>query len=976
MRRLLGAFLFVALGIPSRSAAAENTNSSGKGDKDLAQGSPPALGPEGPHFLPRHFLRTEGRRIESGLRIESTSDRVRVAHKVFPPGGEPRGMSLPEHLGGGFLFYQAVAVDGATYTAFFRSKTWTGELSPLGRVPFAVQYVAPGFDRVYALGVSLQTAFDVDTGEILPLSPLPPVVTITGLAFAGPRRALVSGPLVGVLYTRDAGLTWGRVAGAEAVEVDLSGNYLFVRAAGGLSLVNDEGEAVPPRSNSLDRGSLRTIDFERLVEGQGGTDVLEFAGRGDAVASSEAEDVASRDSLERKWIEVLTRGVPLRDGAYALARGELLRLGLEGDLTLESRPTQVSPQATCIATVEDVGKTHGVLFFCRGATLEAYHLAQSTSSDHGDFTGTLDLVWKGRRESEILSWGSGGALLSGDCRGKNEGTQVCHLGEKGARPLLLPKALPPPESPRAYATTSVAAHMIWFDRKAGKIKKQELTSPGVIQKKTQTWMLPADHTVVEFLEEGALLPRASVTKDGVNFWATHREKFVGVQLGDSEKPSFGAVQRPLRRAVFDGPRAMLWGAAGFAKQSVDGGQTFEELAVPYRSGDAELSAADHARAAVTMGCSAVGCSLGRLLKLGWTLPKQTEEKSPQARALRTSGLSRFRFTCGGLKRSPPRRQAEKLSFPGFWESPAPSLLGGHEGSSAAFPGDLARFYAFGPADASWSRSGLSQVMFVDPWDGLKLRTTAPTPQLFQSSSDAKTRLGLVDLTSGFRFLSMDPGGRSGVMIFRNAATTELFVFEEGQPLEHFSGAHELGHRNLAGAVRARSSFVAAFVQGQVLSLVRLLGGTVQPLSEFNLGPGGQRGAQLVRTHGGDLGISIEGDDGLFIYPVSDQGELGDPLVVRQDAQTSRACGSEATGYIIDRELAVAPYLETTTSRLINVGRVRAQMIVGYGKACIESLRAEARDLGEVDGAPEPTASILLSVFDADSDGRRSQLICK
>src|SRR5690606_2408608 len=130
-----------------------------------------------------------------------------------------------------FLFYQAVAVDGATYTAFFRSKTWTGELSPLGRVPFAVQYVAPGFDRVYALGVSLQTAFDVDTGEILPLSPLPPVVTITGLAFAGPRRALVSGPLVGVLYTRDAGLTWGRVAGAEAVEVDLSGNYLFVRAA-------------------------------------------------------------------------------------------------------------------------------------------------------------------------------------------------------------------------------------------------------------------------------------------------------------------------------------------------------------------------------------------------------------------------------------------------------------------------------------------------------------------------------------------------------------------------------------------------------------------------------------------------------------------------------------------------------------------------------------------------------------------------
>lgn len=979
MRRLFGALLCATLAVLPRSAFAEgarNDPSAGKGQKKDERAAVGLSASSLPHFFPRHFLRTFGRRIESGLRIESGADQVRVAQKVFPQGGEPRGMPLPDHLGGGFLFYQPVAVDGSTYTAFYRSKTWTGELSPLGRIPFAVQYVAPGFDRVYALGVSLQAALDVDTGQILPLAPLPPLPTVSGLAFDGPRRALVSGPLVGVLYTRDAGLTWGRVPGAEAIEVDLMGNHLLVRTTLGLSFVNEEGEPVRPENAPLDRGALRTIEFERLLEGQGGTDAFPFGDVEAAPLSADGSAAASRDLLERKWLAVLTRGVPTEGGAYAILGGELLRLGLDDGLRLRSRPTQIAPSSTCIATVEEEGKTRAPLFLCRGKRLEAYRLKPLSAFEKDPAESALELVWEGLGASEVLSWGSGGALLSGDCQGKNVAARVCHLSARGARSLTLPQVPGAPESPRAYATTSGGAHLIWFDRKPGTIKKVELSSPDKAPHKARIWTLPADHTVAEFLKVGALLPRASVTKDGVNFWATHREKFVGVLLGDGEKPSFGAVQRPLRRAVFDGPRAMLWGAAGFAKQSVDGGQTFEELSLPYRSGDSELAAVDHVRSAVTMGCSAVGCSLGRLLKLGWSLPEHTEEKIPKARAFPVAGSTRFRFTCGGLTRSPVRRATEELSFPGFWESAAPSLPGGHEGSSAAFPGDLARFYAWGPADTSWGRTGRSQVMFVDPWDGQKLRSTSPTMQLFQSSTDAKTRLGLVDLTSGFRFLSMDPDGRSGVMIFRNAASTELFVFEEGQPLEHFSGAHDLGHRNLAGAVRARSSFVAAFVQGPVFSLVELSGGSVKPLVEFNLGSSGHRGVSLVRTHWGDLGVALEGDDGLYVYPVSDQGDLGEPLVVRHEAKTPPACSPEATGYIIDRDLAVAPYIETTTSRLVNVGRVRAKMVVGYGKVCIDSLRAEARDLGDLDGAPAPTASIPLSVFDADSDGRRSQLICE
>lgn len=963
------ALVFVSAPFPCIAAADGSPRPEESTKKEPMSSAPP--------FVPRHFLRAGGRRIESGLRIESSADKVRVARKVFPAGGEPQGLRLPEHLGGGFLFFQPVAVDGSTYTAFYRAKTWTGDLLPLGRIPFAAQYVAPGFDRVYALGVSLQTAFDLDTGRVLPLAPLPPLATISGLAFDGPRRAVVSGPLVGVLYTGDAGLTWARVEGAETIEVDLIGSRLFVRTSQGLSVVNDEGEAALWRNVDSDQRPLRTADFDRVLEGHVGSDSVEF----DAFSASGGGRVGlglvSRDLLERKWVAVLTRGAPYKGSALAIEAGELLMLGLDDELELKTRQSQVAFAAECVATAAETRKELSPLFLCRGKTLQAYRLSRGFDGAKGDGSeGFLKLVWEGKSDSEVLSWGEGGALLSGDCRGKKPESQVCHLSTSGARALLLPKERADSKSPRAYATTSSSAEVIWFDRKTDSIKRALLSASNKVPHKTQSWKLPSDHALSEFLKAGALLRRASVTKEGVSFWVTHREKFVGVLLGDGEKPSFGAVQRPLRRALFDGPRAILWGAAGFAKQSVDGGQTFEELSLPYRSGDAELAFVDHPQSAVKMGCTAVGCSLGRLLKLGWHVPQQMEEKVPEARPFPISGSTRFRFTCGGLRSSPPRRATGEASFPGFWEMSPPALTGGHEGSSVAFPGDLARFYAWGPADTSWSRAGRSQVMFADPWDGLSVRRTAPTMQLFSSAADAKTRLGLVDPTSGFRFMSLDPDGRGGVMIFRGSATTEVFVFEEDQPLEYFAGAHALGHRNLAGAVRSRSSFVAAFVQGPVFSLVRLSGGAVQPLVDFNLGGNGQRGVQLVRTHAGDLGVALEGDDGLLVYPVSDQGELGVPIVVSHESNTPPACSPEATGYIIDRELSVAPYVETTTSRTIPVSRMRAKMIVGYGKVCIDSLRAEARDIGELGGTPAPGASISLSVFDADSDGQRSQWVCE
>src|SRR5690606_17209884 len=77
-----------------------------------------------PQVVPWSVLTAEGRRIESGWRVERQGERIHVAQRTFPPGGQPQGVELPAHLGGGFLFSVPLAADGQSATAFYRARTW------------------------------------------------------------------------------------------------------------------------------------------------------------------------------------------------------------------------------------------------------------------------------------------------------------------------------------------------------------------------------------------------------------------------------------------------------------------------------------------------------------------------------------------------------------------------------------------------------------------------------------------------------------------------------------------------------------------------------------------------------------------------------------------------------------------------------------------------------------------------------------
>jgi hypothetical protein len=269
-----------------------------------------------------------------------------------------------------------------------------------------------------------------------------------------------------------------------------------------------------------------------------------------------------------------------------------------------------------------------------------------------------------------------------------------------------------------------------------------------------------------------------------------------------------------------------------------------------------------------------------------------------------------------------------------------------------------------------------ELRFVDPWDPAVIRRSAPTGQLFSSFLSAKNALGSLDLARSFPTVAFDPSGSGGVVLLRTQASTDLILFNEGQALALIPGAHEKGLRNLLSAVNANGTWYSAFQKGSRVSIVRLDSQAITEIADLSLGEAGLRFLQLVRTKRGELGISIEGDGGLLVYPLSTKGELGEPLLVPHRSSRPESCAIEASGFIVDRLMSVSPYLEGKEEMPLRVSDVRARWIVGIGKPCLEAMTARSR--AEPEGIPGKLEgnTLSLTVLNSDSRGRRSGLTCK
>ncbi|MFO0735484.1 MAG: hypothetical protein U0270_06380 [Labilithrix sp.] len=295
------------------------------------------------------------RAITAGLRVVSSPGGAVVAADERLPQAPSSTISLPERLGGGFLFVLGVDI--------WRADRWLGPAKPIYKSSQAIQAVIPGLDRVYVRGPNTTTAIDGRSGRLLDLGPWPASPYVASYAAADGWRAAAVTDLRGVVATYDAGATWRTLdLPFEAKRVVADRDSL---AIGGLDSQNAKGEAWyeirPDGSITRMTGAPRDVK-EKLVpitvrpaaSYYGGfrpppsaTAAPEPPKAGEE--KNEKEDFEAKTFGKRPLASAIEDGWPLTDGTAVVARdGALARIRLaDGAITEVARDAFPLKPARC-----------------------------------------------------------------------------------------------------------------------------------------------------------------------------------------------------------------------------------------------------------------------------------------------------------------------------------------------------------------------------------------------------------------------------------------------------------------------------------------------------------------------------------------------------------------------------------------------------------------------------------------------------
>lgn len=887
----------------------------------------------------------EPRIVVSGLRAErSPAGDVIVARDLIPGNDEPGALALPERLGGGYLFFSA----GAT-TQLFRAETWTAPLTPLATVDMHADRIAPGFDRLYLLGRRETWALDAKSGRVVPLGPLPKAAAYRELAFADGFSALAEVPLAGVLATFDAGQNWWPVQGASSV-VSSPGELLVATADDRVLRLRDDGSLQPDEAPVVEDAfeiPEQALEGRRVLEGA----ILRgaFVGHG--------PDLAPR--------------------ALVVVAGDLLLVDLQRGAVLSRTPRVVAPDASCQAL--DLGGEVG--FACssgeggaRVGSRRSLELARATQG----MTWQRLAHFAGARA--ILGAGPAGALVSGPCapevgdeRPVDAARRICVVSSKRVWELGAP------QGGVVVSTKQGVAVLVPPSKRAG-----SLILPDGARKELA---LPAEREMRTLLSAGQWLPGGFQAEDGrLAFWVTLGDSFAGVRVDERGRVEVGTIQRPLRRALLSGRFALSWGAAGFAKESVDGGLTFHDASFPYRTGDADPTQPRNG-AQVELGCSAVGCLLGPWMRIGWGSPgamRLTDAKAPPLRASVEESAGQWRLSCRPTGRfSEPARPEDgsKDPWPAFAELAPPERGARAVSYTLSTLSDDARVYAWGPEDGSWGERGSLQVSFHHPFEfDRPLRTlTGRTPW----SDGQRAALAFADGSGAgiaVAAAALDPGGRGGLLLLRSPAEAHLFVVETDRAPQVVQGVSEAGLSALDDGVQSGDAWYTTQPFGAAVRVYRIRAGRIDVVAELPTGAGGVPRSRIVRSaSGGQLAVWAEGEAGAVLYPLDvARGALEAPLVVPPLATRPHACSVDANGYVVSQELSVAPQVEVLgMSAGVDISRVTVELLVGAREPCVTRFSATTRDLvGKVVAQPpvDPD-SAPLTLVEKREGGRRWELIC-
>ncbi len=869
--------------------------------------------------------------------VENANGQVTTAEQLLPTAKQILPVALPARLGGGFLFFAT-----GQGTTVLRSETWTGALSALTRFEGTVEAVEVGFSSVLVKAESW-FALNPEQGTLGPLEGLPAAPAYEQIAIVDAWFGAVKVPFQGILVTYDAGQSWLPLGIAGSLRLRKERNFLWVDA-------EKASYALDAKGRLSEQPATGPTDFEDEDDVDGLTESPRATTQQGSAVGGSAEDSPQRAAvvsgfLEAPDIAVLAQNSDLL--RVKLSTGRVLKVGrraLDGD--------------TCSPL--SLGASDGLV--CHNAaneTLIYRYLPGFTVTKIGSFAGP-------RR---VSASGTGALTVSGSCTGSTSTANDAHcvlFPQREAREVRVAHAL----GNEKVLGMSDGTVLILTPPASGRAGSVRISGANQQENSAAIKWPALDADSLRLLRHGVWLDGFRQEGAGVTGWVMDNSTLVGVRLSVDGKLTARDPIPVGAHPMLSGPYALLPAGDGTARESTNGGVSWNEVPVPVN--ERTLLTRHEQR----VGCSAVGCVLGDWLRIGWqgaaSLRKIKPPPNPVFRSLPSPGGNRWLFSCRGpssvgprgLVRSEPLREeraprprvprgpqsSEKNAlWEAFWHLPPPrrpsygrGLEFGTESEDMQVHGYLWTDNAF-PTNAWW------QLYFADRFrvEG-GIQSTLQSDVSWKDEAQATQAFGGTSSGFGSNWTAeLEPASESGALLIRSAGKAELFAFEAnhrllalataGLDLQRLAGVVKLGERLFVASLSTRELLVFEVNGGGLQERLRVPLDRAQPL----LYP------RLVRNLAGDLlGVWARAENGAwFVYPIDlEAGQILEPTwrSARELAITPRSCKYDQDGWLLQGHPELLPHFEFLGGASdLRVSLPETRLVLREEGVCLQALAARA-----------------------------------
>jgi hypothetical protein len=533
--------------------------------------------------------------------------------------------------------------------------------------------------------------------------------------------------------------------------------------------------------------------------------------------------------------------------------------------------------------------------------------------------------------------------------------------------------------------------------------------------------LIAEHGVREFplkldrlsKADRALLERGmwldglqELASGGIATWVVGSGPFAGVRIDLDGSVRSSVAQDGIARATLNGAFGVVLTRGGVGYETTNYGFEWHVFKLPTSlSWDGPSENAIPSNEA--RGCSALGCSFGNWLRIGFgESPGNLSDPPEPARVTHFApSAERWALECdGAVARSdrqsgrivgiqPSERGASRMPHPDgqnlesstwrrFMQIPAPPRSRTDLGLDVGSDDRRVQFrsYAWGPNDGRWPDFAQWIVRVADRFDLASVWSTAASRIPWKDPLIAAQAYGQDSGAASVDWLVvLEPEGKSGLLKLRARGTTELYLIEQDQPISSLKGGAAQDLDRVAGVVRVGGHWYVGSQRPNAFRIYRVSEGALDLVQSYpQQGTDGGR-TQLVRSRSADaLGILVKSRvSGWYTYPIDlATGEARAPSHLSPEELVSAPiCDPGEQGWEVISEAPLSSVGGSSSNIALEFSapwrdamptQLEAKLLISEGKVCVTALAAQVE-------MPSPTPKHLVGSgprgFDPANDQR-------